>query len=173
MHGSLHQRKRRRSRNRHCLALLHGISLPTLGVHENPSGDNQTEYKHLVSGSQKNRNLISAQSMARSGGWIAYRSFYLPSVSYSLPSTSFSRQELATIQRSPIEHLFLQWGSTGTFRSSGRLWPNLPRGYWPTASIRLTGLPKDLLTTTTHSVTGSIWSNDVDQRCRRRSHRKR
>jgi hypothetical protein len=41
-------------------------------------------------------NLFSAQSIVRYDGLIAYRIFNLPSVSYSLPSTSFSRQELAT-----------------------------------------------------------------------------
>jgi hypothetical protein len=46
--------------------------------------------------------LISAQLIARSEGWLAYRSIYLPSMSYSLPSTSFTRRELATIQRRPI-----------------------------------------------------------------------
>jgi hypothetical protein len=32
-------------------------------------------------------------------GW-TFRSIYLPSMSYSLPSTSFTRRELATIQSS-------------------------------------------------------------------------
>jgi hypothetical protein len=41
----------------------------------------------------------------RSDAWLAYRSIDLPSMSYSLPSTSFTRRELATIQRSPIRAL--------------------------------------------------------------------
>jgi hypothetical protein len=44
--------------------------------------------------------LISAQSITRSHAWIAYRSIFLPSLRYSLSSTSFTRQELAIIQRS-------------------------------------------------------------------------
>jgi hypothetical protein len=59
-------------------------------------------------------NLISAQSIARFDGWTAYRSIYLPSMSYSLPNTSFTRQELATIQRSLIRALLLPWGSIET-----------------------------------------------------------
>jgi hypothetical protein len=74
----------------------------TLGVHENPSGNYQTEYKYLVSKGQKMAHLISAQLIARSVEWIAYQNIYLPSMSCSLPGTSFNRRELANIQRSPI-----------------------------------------------------------------------
>jgi hypothetical protein len=82
----------------------------TLGVHENPSGSLQTECKHLVSKGKKMAHLISAQLIARSQGWLAYRSIYLPSMSYSLPSTSFTRRELANIQSSPIRALLSAMG---------------------------------------------------------------
>jgi hypothetical protein len=74
----------------------------TLGVHENHAGNYQTEYAHLVNKGQKMAYLISAQSITRSDAWTAYRSIYLPSMNYSIPTTRFSRQEFATIQRSPI-----------------------------------------------------------------------
>jgi hypothetical protein len=49
-------------------------------------------------------------SIKRSDGWIAYRSIYLASMSYSLPTTSFTRKELATIQRGPIQVLLSATG---------------------------------------------------------------
>jgi hypothetical protein len=54
--------------------------------------------------------LISAQSTKRSDGWLAYRSIYLASMSYSLPTTGFTRQELATIQRGPLQVLLSVMG---------------------------------------------------------------
>jgi hypothetical protein len=44
--------------------------------------------------------LISAQSITPSDAWIAYRSIYLPSLRYSLYSTSYTGQELAIVQGS-------------------------------------------------------------------------
>jgi hypothetical protein len=55
-------------------------------------------------------HMTTAQLIALSEGWIAYRSIYLPSMSYSLMSTSFNRRELATIQRSPIRALLSTMG---------------------------------------------------------------
>ena len=43
--------------------------------------------------------------IARSEAWVAYRSIYRPSMSYSLVCTSFTKRELANIQRSPIRAL--------------------------------------------------------------------
>jgi hypothetical protein len=88
----------------------------TLGVHENPAGNYQTEYKHLLSKGQNMAQLLSAQLITRSDAWTAYRSIYLPSISYGLPSTSFNQRELSKIQSSPIRALLPamgQWGSTG------------------------------------------------------------
>jgi hypothetical protein len=82
----------------------------TLGVHENPSGNLQTECEHLVSEGKKMAHLISAQLIARSEGWSAYRSIYLPSMSYSLPSTSLTMRELFNIQSSPIRALLSVMG---------------------------------------------------------------
>jgi hypothetical protein len=47
--------------------------------------------------------LIPAQSITHFEAWTAYRSIYLPSMLYTLPAISFTRQELATIRRSPIQ----------------------------------------------------------------------
>jgi hypothetical protein len=55
----------------------------TLGVHENPSGNLQTECDHFVSKGKKMAHLISAELIARSEGWLAYRSIYLPSMSWT------------------------------------------------------------------------------------------
>jgi hypothetical protein len=82
----------------------------TLGVHKNPAGNYQTEHKHLLSKGQNMAQLISAQSIKRSDGWLAFRSIYLASMSYSLPTTSFTRQELATIHRGPIQVLLFAMG---------------------------------------------------------------
>ena len=79
-------------------------------MHENPSGNLQTEHEHLVSKGKKLAHLISAQLIARSEAWVAYRSIYCPSMTYSLPSTSFTRRELASIQRSPIRALLSAMG---------------------------------------------------------------
>jgi hypothetical protein len=70
--------------------------------------------------------MTSAQLIARPEGWIAYRSIYLPSMSYSPMSTSFTRRELATIQRSPIRAL-PEHAARSCLRS------NLPRGSWQAA----------------------------------------
>jgi hypothetical protein len=82
----------------------------TLGVHENPAGICKTEYTHLVTKGQKMAQLISAQSITCSEAWTAYRSIYLPSMRCNLPATSFTRQDLATIQRSPIQVLLSVMG---------------------------------------------------------------
>jgi hypothetical protein len=82
----------------------------TLGVHENPSGNSRTEYEHLLAKGKNMAHMISAQLIARPEGWIAYRSIYLSSMGYSLPSTSFTRRELSTIQRSPIRALLSTMG---------------------------------------------------------------
>jgi hypothetical protein len=60
-------------------------------------------------------HLISAQLISRLEGWLAYRSIYLPSMSYSLPSTS-TRRELATIRAADKALLSAEWVSTGTCR---------------------------------------------------------
>jgi hypothetical protein len=54
--------------------------------------------------------LISAQSITRSDAWTAYRSIYLSSIGYILPSTSFNQRELAKIQSSPIRALLPAMG---------------------------------------------------------------
>jgi hypothetical protein len=60
--------------------------------------------------SKKMAHLISAQLIARSEAWLAHRSIYLPSMSYSLPSSSFTRRELATVQRRPVRALLSAMG---------------------------------------------------------------
>jgi hypothetical protein len=85
-------------------------SHPTLGVHENPASIYKTEYAHLLAKGNNVAQLISAHAITRPDAWIAYRSMYLPSHSYSLPSTSFTRQDLATIQRSSIHVLLSAMG---------------------------------------------------------------
>jgi hypothetical protein len=74
----------------------------TLGVHENPSSNLQTEFEHLLSKGKKMSHLISAQFITRTEAWTAYRSIYLLSMSYSFPRTSFNRRELAKVQSRPI-----------------------------------------------------------------------
>jgi hypothetical protein len=54
--------------------------------------------------------LIQAQSFTRSEAWAASRGIYLPSMPYSLPVTSFTRQEVATIQRIPTQVLLSELG---------------------------------------------------------------
>jgi hypothetical protein len=82
----------------------------TLGVHENPAGIYKTEYAHLLATGNKMAQLISAQAITRPDAWIAYRSIYLPSLRYSLSSTSFTRQDLSTIQRSSTQVLLSAMG---------------------------------------------------------------
>jgi hypothetical protein len=82
----------------------------TLGVRQNPSGNLQTECDHLLSEGKKTAHLISAQVIARHEAWMAYRSIYLPSMSYSLSSTSFDRKTLAKIQSNPIRALLSAMG---------------------------------------------------------------
>jgi hypothetical protein len=57
-------------------------------------------------------NFFSAQSIVRYDGLIAYRCFNLPSVSCSLPSTDFSRQELATRVKPEHAALAVVFGPT-------------------------------------------------------------
>jgi hypothetical protein len=82
----------------------------TLGVHDNPASIYKTEYAHLLAKGNNMAQLISAQAITRPDAWIAYRRVYLPSLSYSLPSTSFPRQDLATIQRNSIHVLLSAMG---------------------------------------------------------------
>jgi hypothetical protein len=89
---------------RHCTALLPGMSLHNYGSREPIADIYETEYyTHLLTKGQKVAQLISAQSITRSEAWIAYQSIFLPSLRYSLSSTSFTRQELASIQRSSTQ----------------------------------------------------------------------
>jgi hypothetical protein len=55
-------------------------------------------------------HLISAQLITRHEGWLPFRSIYLPSMGYSLSSTSFPRRALAKIQSSPIRALLPAMG---------------------------------------------------------------
>jgi hypothetical protein len=55
-------------------------------------------------------HLISARLITRFEAWTAYRSIYLLSMSYSLPSTSFNRRELDRVQSSPIRAILAAMG---------------------------------------------------------------
>jgi hypothetical protein len=73
-------------------------------------------------------HLISAQLIARHEAWLAHRSIYLPSMSYSLPSTSFTRRELANIQSSPIRALLSAMGFSRNMPREVVFGPNATRG---------------------------------------------
>jgi hypothetical protein len=82
----------------------------TLGVHDNPFSNHRTEYDHLFAKGRNMAQLISAQTVTRPEAWTAYRDIYRASMSYSLPVTSFTRQELDKIQRRPIQVLLSAMG---------------------------------------------------------------
>jgi hypothetical protein len=96
----------------------------TLGVHDNPVSNHRTEYNYLFAkGRNDSRNmaqLISVQTITRPEAWTAYRNIYRASMSYSLPVTSFTRQELDKIQRRPIQVLLSAMGFNR----------NMPRAVW-------------------------------------------
>jgi hypothetical protein len=54
--------------------------------------------------------LTSAQAITRFEAWTVYQNIHLSSMRYSLPTTNFTRQEVATIQRSPIQFLLSTMG---------------------------------------------------------------
>ena len=111
----------------------------TLGVHENPAGIYTTEYQHLISKSLNMAQRVSAQSITRSEAWTAYRSIYLPSIQYSLSSSSFTRQDLAKIQSRPIHALLSAMG----FNQNMPLSVVVARWHRVVAPLYHPGRPKD------------------------------
>ena len=75
--------------SQHCCTTSHH----TLDDYEKTSGNYSTKLRTSTSSvkARKIANLISARTIARSDGWIAYRSIYFLSMSYRLPSNSFTR----------------------------------------------------------------------------------
>jgi hypothetical protein len=100
--------------------------------------------------------LASAQSITRPKAWTADRSIYLRIVRY-LPTTCFTREELSTIQRSPIQVLLYTMG----FNRNMPLQTFFGLAYLG-ASVRRTGLSRDLSITRTHPVRLSIRPSDLD-----------
>lgn len=70
-----------------------------------------TKLSTHISHQRSENGATDFSSIARSeAAWTAYRSIYLPSMRYSLPATSCTRQKLFTIQSSPIQVLLSATG---------------------------------------------------------------
>ena len=82
----------------------------TLGVMENPLGNNAGERERLQTKASKMAQLISAGSLTRLDASVLYRSVYLSSTGYSLPVTTLTEKELSKIQGAPVQALLSGMG---------------------------------------------------------------
>jgi hypothetical protein len=70
-----------------------------LGVMINPIGNQQDEIKHLLEKSNRLTTKLNSHALTRMEAKLAYESFYLPALRYSLSVTSINQIDLETIQK--------------------------------------------------------------------------
>jgi hypothetical protein len=105
-------------------------------------------------------HLISAADLSRFEGWLAYRSIYLPSMSYSLPSASPDASSPPSKQ--PIRHSCRN-GFQPEHAARGCIRPNIHRRSRPAAFVCRTRLPKTSALLQHIRQNRSPRTNDVDR----------
>jgi hypothetical protein len=88
-----------------------------LGVMKNPIGNQQDEIKRLLEKSNHLATKLNLHALTRMEAKLAYESFYLPALRYSLSVTSINQIDLETIQKN----------MTSTIRSAMGFNRNMPR----------------------------------------------
>jgi len=79
----------------------------TLGVWMCPNGDETAQINYLRSEANKTASLIATSKLTKTESLLAYKTFWIPSVTYSLGTTTMTKAELRSIQ-SQATSSFLQ-----------------------------------------------------------------
>jgi hypothetical protein len=81
-----------------------------LGVMKNPIGNQQDEIERLLTKSNKLAQQINNHALSRVEAKMAYDSFYIPAMRYSLAITSINQTDLETVQRNATTSLLAALG---------------------------------------------------------------
>jgi hypothetical protein len=84
--------------SQHITQLPTNTSQKLLGVMKNPMGDQQDEIIRLKLKSDNYARRINSNAISRSDARLAYETFYLPAIRYSLNITSINQIDMETIQ---------------------------------------------------------------------------
>jgi ribonuclease HI len=81
-----------------------------LGVMKNPIGNQQDEIKRLKAKSNRIAVQINTNALTTLQAKMAYESFYIPAMRYSLPITSINQMDLNTVQAKAMASLLATMG---------------------------------------------------------------
>jgi hypothetical protein len=87
-----------------------------LGVMRNPIGNQQDEIKRLEVKSNKIAARLNVHSISRIEAKMAYESFYLPAMRYSLSITSINQIDLEKVQRNVTSSVIVAMGYNRNFQ---------------------------------------------------------
>ena len=91
------------------------VATRTLGCMVAPDGSSRTEVNHLVSKGRRLGVALAANKISRRAARTFYHSIYVPSLTYSLPSTHLTYKDCQRIHRSSTGYLLNSLGLPRTF----------------------------------------------------------
>jgi hypothetical protein len=78
------------------------ISQKLLGVMKNPMGNQQDKVNQLLTKSNDMAIKINSHAMTHTEACIAYKTFYIPAMQYSLSTTSMNQVDLEHVQKKAV-----------------------------------------------------------------------
>jgi hypothetical protein len=82
----------------------------TLGHFKEPAGTQRRQYQELLKKSNEATTFLDSCSLTRSEAWTYYYACYLPSITYPLANSHFTKSHLEKIQRKAMSRIMPKCG---------------------------------------------------------------
>jgi hypothetical protein len=127
----------------------------TLGVYLSPTGDMTQQYQHLLEKSNKCAVRVMTSNLTRLEACLAYRTTWLPAITYSLSNTTLTKKQLEHVQMQAMGNFLTKMGLNRHFPRAVAMGPLAMGG------LGLRHLPTEQGIQQIHSLLGHIFNNTI------------